>query len=259
MEEIIKLRQEYKDSPCFETRQNLASRLIKEGRETQDRAEKISYFSQAVELFEENYRKNPQYETRRLLCNAYAHLAEYSETSSISGTVSEAKRLYTKVIGLYEINVSENPCVDTRLSLSRLYRRMIFIIDDTTPEGLEEVKQLYHKKLLLDETNYSEKFDKATIDELGATYNALVTISFKEKSPDAVAEREKWLTKALSFREKNFRKNPHSHFAKMALVKAYNELARHEKSKGTPEGKEKADLLQKKINEIIDKPSKAVY
>lgn len=244
MEELKNLRQEYHDNPCLETRFYLAKKLSKCGRDSKDRTQKLAYLLEATELFEENYREDPRYVTRRNLAISYTQYADYSKH----------KEYFLKATELYEINVTEKPCFESRKELSRLYSMLIFGTDSTTPEGIKTIKELYLKKVPLDEANYNETPNFNTLNYISRTYYFLAHIILEENGPNALIEAEEWLMKALDLHEKDYKENPNKPLSKMKLVKAYHDLLHLERRKDTPESKQKARMWQTKIDEKITLP-----
>ena len=259
MDVLDKLRQDCRDNPCFETRYSLASALLKAGADIKNAALKFTYLSEAAELLDKNYKEDPRYETRRHLAVIYKNLGEATDKGNEFHGLSKRTDFYIKAAELYEINLTEKPSFEARTSLSRLYRSIIFVTDTTKPGAYSFIKQLYLKKLPLDEANYIEKQDKDTFAMLANTYYSLAEAILSENASDAIAEAEKWLMTDLRHRDKYFAEHPGSHYAKMTLVHAYHRLSQLEKRKGTPEGNERSSMWQKKITATINKPLKKDY
>lgn len=246
MEEIKKLRQDYRDNPCFETRFNLAAKLLECGLGFRDRALGITYLLEAIEILEENYKKNSRHETRHHLAKAYRQYAAYSRHSEF----------FLKAAELYEIDVKENPCIESRVSLSHLYYNIIWQIDNSTPDGIKISRELYLKKISLDEANYNEDSNIRNITTLGKTYQFFANLILTENGPDALVEAEEWLLKALDLHEKDFNKNPKHPTSRGNLLKTYHDLLHLERRKNTPESRQKAIVWQKKIDEKFNIPLK---
>lgn len=246
MEELEKLRQDYRDNPCFETRFYLASKLFKCGLgfRFRDRTQGITYLLEAIELLEENYRENPRHETRHHLAKAYRQYAAYSRHSEF----------FLKAAELYEIDVKENPCIESRVSLSHLYYDIIWQIDNSTPDGIKISRELYLKKISLDEANYNEDSNIRNITMLGKTYQFFASLILTENGPDALIEAEEWLMKALDLHEKDFNENPKHVTSRENLLKTYHDLIHLERRKNTPESRQKEFMWQKKIDEKFNNP-----
>ncbi len=121
----------------------------------------------------------------------------------------KAEKLYKKAMELAEKNFQENPCYDSRRSLSASYNNLALLLkNQQTEETLKEAEKLYRKSIELLEKNFQENPCYDSRRELSASYCNLADMLSKQRTEETLKEAEKLYRKSIALLEQNCQENP---------------------------------------------------
>ena len=178
----------------------------------------------------------------------YWLLAEIEMFEPSSQAYERADEMYRKCIEISEKAYQENPCYDSRRSLSVSYCNLADMLSNQpTEETLTEAEKLYRKSIALLEQNFQENPCYDSRRSLSISYSNHAFLLFKNGQ---YLLAEEYLVKSAELFERLL-KDFETSETKTALIYRYKFLIAIAKMQDTPEYEQKAEEWIKRYFELL--------